>query len=337
MNERPVARISRVTPAIQVHKGAQVVLSGAASYDPDDDRVFYSWSTSCADCLPLGDGASDQLAFQLAGKQIVSVRLEVTDELGAASEPTTLQVIPVNRAPELAVQVQEASSLTGTFPLGTSLHLIARASDPDDDGVTFEPWKLERPPASSPSAMPLVLLDTDQGEQSYVFTPDVEGVWTVEVPVTDDDAETPLSKSVRRTIVIAGDTPPCLAVTSPPAGPLPIVIPRDDGPRRLAVESVIDDQDPYPFPVGADDAFGETSFRWFVRRPDQASFTPVTGLDTASHVFSPEAYLAGDQIDVRAEIADRSHDWPACPDTERTCSRMGDDCQQRVTWTLEVR
>jgi hypothetical protein len=125
---------------------------------------------------------------------------------------------------------------------------------------------------------------------------------------------------------IASDQPPCIAATTPAALPSArYLLDTRDGARRFAVDSVVDDLDAWPA------AGSMLAFRWFVDDVE------VEGHDLPDLTLDPAAYLPGDTVALRVEIADRvARSLPCAPD-QPECSIGGDACLQRVTWTVEVR
>lgn len=335
VNTRPVAAITVVTP-LPHYRGLAVTVNALGSSDADGDPLSYAWTarhcptpTTCAPA-PLATSSQAVLQFTIAEKLPVQVELVVTDSHGASSS-TTMPITPTNLAPEIsALQLQGTEAPGGGYTLGRTLTLVAAGADLDDDNATWS-WILD-PPAGG-----IVPVDEDGvADEFYVFRPGTIGQWQALVRLRDDEG----AEDTRMLLfAVVEDQPPCIEATDPPAiAGARYILPREDGPRRLSVETVFDDLDPYPFPGGSsDDELGVTHFRWWIAGPGAtAPFAEIPGHDLHDLVVDPAGWAPGDLLGVRVEVQDRQS-RATCAADQPTCSLQGNSCLQRVTWSLEIR
>lgn len=318
INVAPVARIKRVGTEPVYIKSKPMVLSAADSEDADGDPLVYTWT--CASCPGFDQPSETEFSTIVSTHVAVTVELQVTDQHGAVSFASIL--VPVtDRAPDGTLQVQTPPNADGNYTATRPIVFAAAATDPDNDNLTYA-FELHPPPQSDPNKVTTVA-----NGQLFTVTPDVQGTWEVEVKVNDGYG---LSDVVRLSVTVAGDAPPCLAATSPAWSPeTRIVVPRSAGPRRFAVESVLDDLDGYPG--------SGIHFRWLVAGPGAASPVELPGHDLADLTLDPTDLEPGDVLAVRVEIADRVARTLPCGVDQAACSIGGNACLQRVTWTVEVR
>lgn len=335
VNSAPAAEIEDLAPAVH-YKGDTVRLSARKSVDPDGDRLRYEWrALSCDDPMvcdpPFATGAERDFELAIPSKRLVIAALRVKDAHGA-EQNATFPINAANRAPALRLQVRGQVNPTGTYVVGRELPIVAEGTDadtapPDPDTLAYT-WLLEPPPGEpiQPAAW------TQISATEYRLRPWAVGTFAVTVTVADDDAANPLSATQTATLYVTEDQRPCIQATSPLAAAGAYVVERAAGPRRLSVESVSDELDPYPLPAGTSDPdLDSAHFRWFV------DDVLVPGHDLHDLAVDPAAYAPGDVVKVRAEVTDRSLAWPTCPAGEDSCAAMLSTCAQRATWRLAVR
>lgn len=187
--------------------GAEVVLDGSASSDPNGDDLRYTWSimaqpqgsVATLDLTGSADGRVARILPDVRGPY--EFQLLVTDgELMAVDTVVIVAGVsaspPVARAgPDRAVSFSSTVTLDGT-----------RSSDPDGDPITYE-WQLTDKPASSST----ILLD-DRVASPQVYL-DVVGDYTFTLVVRDAYFTSPVD-SVTLTATPpplgTGITEPCL-------------------------------------------------------------------------------------------------------------------------------
>jgi hypothetical protein len=344
VNQRPSAEITDSNPAV-LYRGSAVVLSAQKSRDPDGDALTYAWAarrcdaenTQLCENPPFQSGTGLTFSFTLLDKQPVRVVLSVVDEQGAEAE-TSLVLVPANRAPRVALQIQGTPSPAGHYTVGRKLTVFAKdpdsngePQDPDEDALTLT-WTLYPPSGSNPDAVEWTQVSTTQHE----LRADVDGLWTVEVSAADSDGETAVATAP---ILVDLDQPPCLVTVDPEAVPgARYILERSAAPRRFAVLLVEDELDPYPPPPTPAADVGAAELRWQIAGPDNAgAFVDVPGHALSDLFLDPSGYAPGDMIDLRVEVADRVERALPCVDSEPRCAIAGDTCWQRLTWGVEIR
>ncbi len=154
--------------------GAQVVLNGAGSSDPDlCDVLTYSWTQTSGPTVGLSDPAAAQLSFDAPGTAASLVfELVVSDgEATSTADSVTINVVsnvpPVADAgPDASYNKEEQVTLDGN---GTF--------DPDGDPIT---------PNWTQTAGPAVATLDDPNSLTPIWLPGcVSGVWTFELSVED--------------------------------------------------------------------------------------------------------------------------------------------------------
>lgn len=220
---------------------------------------------------------------------------------------------------------------------GAPIDLFATYGDVDDDvdGVALA-WTVSGPSSGytlEDLGVPQDPGDPDHRKAGKRLTPDVPGSWAVQVTATDPEMT---ANTATRTFAVVADRPPCLAQWSPAVPPAGATLPVSD--RTLfQVPLVDDDLDAYP-PITGASQFGTTTFAWSILPPGATQHQPVPG-SINSYAFDPSLFTPGDIVELRVEIADRSHTSPLpCDDTAATCSIAASaSCLQRQTWRVEVR
>jgi hypothetical protein len=140
--------------------------------DADSPQLQYEWTTSGG--TVTGTGA--KVSFTSPGNAgIVTIYCRVTDEQGQfALDSVQIQVVPkINNAPV----IQSIDSESRYARPGESLLLACKASDPDNDGLTYS-WK-----AQSGTI-------TGNDKQVVWTAPGTEGIYTIEVQVSDQNGGT---------------------------------------------------------------------------------------------------------------------------------------------------
>jgi len=161
-----------------IHAGDTVNLDGTGSFDDTTASVdlLYTWSFSLAppgSTAVLVDPSTANARFVADVPGTFSVDLIVEDEAGNVSDPDTVEVSSENVAPEADAGNDDV------IVLGTSVVLDGSgSSDADFDPLSFS-WTI----ASGPAGTAAVLVG--QATVSSSLTPDLEGIYTLELVVND--------------------------------------------------------------------------------------------------------------------------------------------------------
>ncbi len=349
INQRPSVEIEQLSGS-QVSRGDLVNLD-AITDDPDGNAVSVSWEAyACTDATPQPDGSRpgcDPSSIASGTNQLFSfstpdyrhdgttpvgamyVTLDAVDSLGAVAKPGQQLIITVADAPPtVALTAQPREGYVVNIPLP----IFARVGDPDDPAASVAvTWT-----ASSPSGSEPLTTETSQpvgsGELQLGTTlvPDVVGTWNVQVSATDPSGAV---TTVGSDFVITPDEPPCLATWTPQAPPTGDALPID-APTLFQVLVVDDDLDPYP-PVPSDPVLGTTTFAWSLLPPG-ATTRETLSATGAGVALDPASYQPGDVVELRVQIYDRTNTPVACDDDDPTCSIGANQCNQRLTWRVEM-
>lgn len=346
LNERPRAEIEKLTAGPYHYPGQTVSLGARKSSDGEDGGTLSAtWSAyTCPTpeaCSPIGES----MVMGLDGTYVVAipsqnhdpirVQLVVRDKNGAESRD--VETIEVgNRPPVVTVQVRQggqAPGLTESFVVTVPLEVAVAVNDEDGDPTSLE-WALIRPRESDPADVEWE--PVDETGMTYTLTPDVSGVWRVDITASDGLPEG--TEVHMEQILVDEDQPPCIGITSPASpGDGRHVLRREDGPRAFTVLHVADDLDPSPRPAIDSIYVGTASFAWSLAGPQTGGdLEPVAGASGPEHVIDPALYAPGDLLELRVDVSDRVARAPTCGAAEPVCS-TSDVCFQRLTWEVEIR
>jgi hypothetical protein len=282
-------------------------------------------------------GSANQTMFQpyvldIEQKTTILVTLTLIDERGAMDEDRLVLEVE-NGVPVLPPPQPQGLEVDDAYPLGTYIDILAEATDPDDTELTYE-WTLFPPDEA---------VEGDYGwapapgfdVPAQRLTPDVAGLWQVQVVVTDPDGG---SATQTIPVVVAADRPPCIGSIDPQFPGATYIMAASDPPRRFAALSVSDDLDSFPLMSDPWGFSGESTFRWFVATPDTNDvYVEVSANIGQDYVVDPSGFSPGDHIAVRVEVADRIGRSLPCAPGDPTCSIDDDGCLQRVSWGVEIR
>jgi hypothetical protein len=340
INERPSADILQVNPELPF-RGDEITVEPQV-VDPDGDPYDVEWRAyACTDARcdtsPYTSGLQTFFQFSAPTKldngspaTRLHLQLSVTDSWGAEAMPVQRLDLPLaDHEPEVDTPQTSGYPFEGEYPVGTPVRINISATDEDDEGalVFLDPPELYAPDGSLPEEGELVRIDDDDfdGQASWQLLTTKAGQWDMRVTV-EDPLEVSDDSGVF-SIYVAPDKEPCIGVTDPAFPPPGATIVVDER-RRFSVETVLDDRDFFPPPVGDHAFFGAASFRWFL------DGQPL-GVDGNAVEIDPAQYVPGTQLELRVEVVDRI-DAPLCDAAMDACLDR-DACYQRQTWTLEVR
>jgi beta-lactam-binding protein with PASTA domain len=172
-NAPPVANAG---PDQTVSRNASTWVTGAGSYDPDNDPLSFQWSFVS---IPEGsasvlDNATWPSATFVADREGGYVVRLVVDDGQATSAPDTVVVTAVNDPP-----VASASSSGGEVTVGTAVSLSGVGStDANSDTLTYL-WSVLTAPAGSTASI------SGATSVSASITPDMAGSYTIRLVVND--------------------------------------------------------------------------------------------------------------------------------------------------------
>ena len=170
---RPPEIVSLTATPLQVEAGGTIQLTVTAE-DPNDDELTYQWSAPSGWML-TADGESAELNAPDEFGETAELEVTVEDERGST---TTGRLTVSTSAPDTPT-ISSLEASPQTVERGGTLQLSASATDPNDQGLTYD-W-------SAPSDWSL----TDNGATASLTAPDAPSeTATVELTVTDGLGET---------------------------------------------------------------------------------------------------------------------------------------------------
>jgi len=155
--------------------GAQVDLQGGTSSDPDGDALTFEWRTIASPggtAVTLTGTTTAEASFTPMEAGVYEFELTVSDGMLAARDTVRVTVTTPNRIP--TVDVGADQSIT----LGATATVVAQATDPDGDPLTFS-WMVQSRPQGSTAALSSTTTAT------VMITPDLAGDYVLEVTVSD--------------------------------------------------------------------------------------------------------------------------------------------------------
>jgi hypothetical protein len=253
-------------PAVDAGADQAVVVGSAAivtatATDPDGDALTLAWTvtsrpTGSTAQLSATNTATVSITPDLVGEYLLHVA--VTDGRGGEASDdvkVTATAAGANRAPT----ADAGFDLDGTETITMTLD-GTNSSDPDGDPLTFE-WSFVSKPEGStaPIASPTSALAS--------FTPDLEGVYVVQLAVSDDQ----FTSTDTATLTVG-------PFNHPPVGTLTI-----EGSAQVLVGETV------TATASFTDADGDPlDFTWTLDAPDGSSATPTVGLDDTQATFAPD-------------------------------------------------
>lgn len=172
VNRTPVANAGADQDA---SVGALVTLQGGASADPDGDALTFEWrpiASPGGTAVMLAGRTTAEASFTPTEAGVYEFELTVSDGMLAARDTVRVTVTTPNQPP--TVDVGADQSIT----LGATVTVVANATDPDGDPVSFS-WSVESRPAGSTAALSSTTAAT------VMITPDLAGDYVLRVTVSD--------------------------------------------------------------------------------------------------------------------------------------------------------
>lgn len=254
-----------------------IVLDGSGSMDAEGDELTYSWtilSKPTDSRASVTDADKEQAILEADLPGDYELQLEVSDDEWTSTPDsvfiTVMDVTPTN-TPPVAVAGDDQQ-----IDLGQVISLDGSASsDPDGDDITSYQWTISRKPDSSTATI------DDPTSPMTAFTPDVGGLYIVQLVVSDDvDFSAP--DSIELTVASATSTKP-VAVTPTQ------VFARIGQPTQLdGTGSYDDDGDPL-------------SYRWQLIQKPMNSFILLEGASTSTPTLTPDV---GGDYTIRFTVSD---------------------------------
>ncbi|HET6637762.1 MAG TPA: PKD domain-containing protein [Gemmatimonadota bacterium] len=257
---------ANTAPTVDAGADQAVTLGAAATVtataeDPDGDPLTFSWTVtsrpdgSTAQPAPT-NAATISITPDVAGDYVLQVT--VADGRGgqAVDDVKVTATAPgANRAPTANAGFDLEGTQTITMTLDGS-----GSSDPDGDPLTFA-WTVVSRPAGSTAEI------ASAGAAVASFTPDLEGVYVVQLAVNDGQ----FTATDTATLTVG-------PFNHPPVGTLTI-----DGSAQILVgESVT-------ATAAFTDADGDPlEFEWTLDAPDGSAATPTISLDETQATFTPD-------------------------------------------------
>lgn len=253
-----------------------------------------------------------------------------TDDNGAESL-VWKDVLVKNGAPIARASLVAGAAVPAMFDLYSQIRLSgASSSDPDGDELAFA-WTITPPAGSFSPQVPCALPAT---ASDLCLLPPAPGNYSVSLVVTDALGKT--SDALTQTIAIAPDRAPCLRDTEQGSAGVNTLLRRWDEDVAFAV-AVNDDGDPFP---PRENQNSKLAFIWSFRRmvPGKpALLSPVTDYSLPSFRLPREAFVQGDEIEVRVDVVDRLGIRPQaqCATADDLCEDpIASGCLQRLTWKV---
>jgi len=160
-----------------------ILLNGSESFDPDADDITYLWNFSSApdDSTAVILNSTNEEAYfipNVVGEYIVrlvvndGVEDSLTDDISITVTEEISNKTPVaNAGDDQAVSVGTLVTLNGT-----------QSSDPDLDILTYK-WEFQAVPKNSSTLL------SNISSPSPEFTPDVAGIYTIQLTVNDGSVD----------------------------------------------------------------------------------------------------------------------------------------------------
>ena len=254
-----------------------IVLDGSGSMDAEGDELTYSWtilSKPTDSQASITDADQEQAVLEADLPGDYELQLEVSDDEFTSTPDsvfiTVMDVTPTNTPPIAVAGSDQMIDLGQVISLDGST-----SSDPDGDEIASYQWTISRKPDSS-SAM----ID-DPASSMTTFTPDVGGLYVVQLVVSDDiDFSAPDSLEI--TVASATSTKP-VAVT-----PTQIF-------ARIGQPTQLDG-------TGSYDDDGDTlSYRWQLIQKPMNSLVLLEGASTPTPTLTPDV---GGDYTIRFTVSD---------------------------------
>lgn len=326
VNQRPEIQIERtsiatITPLSKLDVRAVVD-------DPEDGDVTLTWQWSaCAevecDSPTFIEGPATEVTILVPAEtegrdpvQRLVITLDGRDDRGAAAKSRAVLELEVSTAPILRM-VNRLAVVHAPVVLRVQRDRLAQRTQ----------WRARGP---STQGVLRALASPSPSIEQQELVPDAIGRWEVEVEVTDRSGA---SSTARIEIDVAADRPPCLAILAPAIPAMGDVLVLDQ-PRRFAALLVSDDLDPYPSTAGPPE--GGAVFQWSLQAPSRGTgLVVLAGAVGHAAELDPSTLQAGEQIELRVEVADRIA-RSLCAASAASCA-LAENCVQRQTWKMEVR
>lgn len=207
INSAPVARLTANTDVV---RGDAIVVSGAASNDPDGSTISFAWaltSQPATSAVNLNAGNISGISFTPAVIGVYVVRLTVTDPTGKTDQASITINLVNNSAPIANAGADQTVFVNSPVSLNGSA-----SNDPNGDTLSYA-WSMLNKPANSIAAL------SNANTVAPSFNADLTGDFTISLVVTDNRGSASVADLVRITVsgsplATACGATPCAALSS---------------------------------------------------------------------------------------------------------------------------
>jgi len=299
------------------------VIFDATVSDEGDHALATTWWVvpgACKSPWPAADTALPGNRFVPAVLGPHCVRVDVVDQHGAVASSTT-EFDVTNFAPTAQIAMTVPLGSSEGYPLFSEFAFEARLSDLDSAEKPMPRWKLTGPDGQERMIMPCT-----SAPGTVCFTGDTTGEYRIALDAID--AEDGHAMPTEILLKVADDAPPCIKDQQPTI--LDLV--RDPNTALTLSFAVADDGDPLP---ARSTRPSMAVITWRFRRTGSVSFDRLINAGERFLTLPAGAFVPGDDIELRVDIADRVSRIPAagCTDDAIECA-LTTNCQQRTSWRI---
>jgi hypothetical protein len=324
INREPEISGIKVTPSNYETYTRRLPVSFEATVSDDGDRALATtwWVATglCKSPWPASDRPLPQNQYVPTVLGPHCVRVEVVDQHGAAASATTAFEV-TNFAPTAQIAMTTPLPSTAAYPLFSEFVFEPRVSDLDSTAKPKHRWRVIGPDGQQRAIAPC-----PGPAEMLCFTGETTGEYRITLDATD--AENGQASPAEMLLQVAEDAPPCIVDQQPTL--LDVV--RDPNTALTLSFAVADDGDPLPARSARPSMAAIT---WRFRRTGRAAFDRLVGAGERFLTLPAGAFIPGDDIELRVDIADRVNRIPTadCTEDSTECA-LTTKCQQRASWRI---
>ncbi len=299
-------------------------MSFEATVSDDGDRALaMTWWVAPGNCKSPWPSANSALPNNRYVPAVLGphcVRADAVDQYGATASSTT-EFDVTNHAPTAQIALTKPMASTAAYPLFSEFVLEPKVSDLDSTAKPRHRWSLTGPDGQQRAIAPCTGSDL-----MLCFTGESMGEYRIALEATD--AEGGEAMPAQMLLQVADDVPPCIVEQQPTI----FDVIRDPNTALTLSFAVADDGDPLPArPARTSMA----SITWRFRRTGGAFFDRLVGAGERFLTLPAGAFVPGDDVELRVDIADRVNRLPAagCTEESTACALMT-NCHQRTSWRI---